>query len=78
MYEEQVKESNTKLWSWTKESLDDRNLFDTMMNTCIQRNLVWVNWHNQISRKKEELTVEEVYEDEKNAGIDYLKALSNE
>jgi len=44
----------------------------------MQRNVIWYQWHRIISSKERELTIDEIYEDEKNAGIDYLNALSND
>lgn len=65
---------------WTDQSakMVKENRFDVVLEKFLDRNVVWRKWHGTIVRNERELTVEEIYEDEKNAGIDYLKALSED
>ena len=78
MIDGQLKQES--IWSWNSKGIEEQwaNSFDTLMNTFLNRYCIWIKWHRTISRTERELTVDEVYEDERNAGIDYLKALADE
>ncbi len=70
------------MWTWDlgAKSLEvlRADSFDELMTRFLNRYTVWLKWHWAISRSDKELTVDEVYDDEKNAGIDYLKALASD
>eukprot|EP00826_Nyctotherus_ovalis_P056856 TRINITY_DN7755_c0_g1_i15.p1 TRINITY_DN7755_c0_g1~~TRINITY_DN7755_c0_g1_i15.p1 ORF type:complete len:771 (+),score=212.17 TRINITY_DN7755_c0_g1_i15:500-2812(+) len=69
-----VKDGNKKVWGWDKSAIgEDRiNAMDRLMTEFLHQNFIWVTWHRKVAAN-EQVTIDEVYEDERNVNIDYLK-----
>lgn len=69
-----VKEGNRKVWGWDKSVADENriNAMDKLMTEFLHQNFIWVTWHRKVAAN-EQVTIDEVYEDEQSVNIDYLK-----
>ena len=70
-----MRTEDPQIYKWLEPEKAELNkiLIAELFNKLTNRFLVWHKWHTTICGNKKEITIEEMYEDEKIAGMDFMK-----